>query len=832
MQFNLDLRERAKKPGYLQVFLIALATAAVVFVPFMIYDKGYFLLYGDFNVQQVPFYQLAHRAVKSGDVFWNWNTDLGSNFIASYDFYLLGSPYFWLTLPFPNSLVPYLMGPLLILKFASAATTSYAFFKRFLKRPEAAIIGGMLYAFSGFSIFNIFFNHFHEPMIFFPLLLVALEETVVNKRRGWLALAVFINLTVNYFFFIAEVIVCLIYFVLRVLSKEWRISLKTFLFMALEAILGFAMGMLLFLPSALVVLMNPRTEKHIGGWNALIYWDKYRPIHIIASFLFPPDLPARPNFAPESKAQWASLGAWLPLFGMTGLIAFMQSTSHKSWLKRIITLLFIFAFVPFLNQVFYMLNEAYYARWFYMLVLMIILGSMQALENKKTDWERAIRWSLAATLGFALPIAFFMKEKSKIDVFATLRDNDLSFALNMIVSKMGLSAYPDRLWIYLAIAMLCIFLLAIMLRFIKINGTKHAYPLIMSGVIVFSVLCSCYFITVGKNLSYNSRTFIRPYALNGGKDIDIPEKEAQNYRIDVYKSMDNIAMFWGLPSINAFHSIVPNSVMEFYPEVGVERGVATRPEVQYYALRSFLGVRWLFDEVGDKSVFGDPEGTETLMPGYTYYGRENGFDIWENDYWVPYGFTFNSYITKKEYQRLTELERTQMLLKAIVLEPEQVSRYGHLIEELDYSHSDFAFSYSPSSYDDEGTEIEDGYSNYYRDCLARKATAASEFTRDKNGFKAKISLEKANLVFFAVPWEEGWSAQVDGEPAAVERVDTGFMAVLAPQGEHTITFKYMPPGLKAGLYISLVAWLLFAAYFIIINGYAKKIISNLKGNTR
>ena len=67
----------------LSTFLFALLTAAAFFVPFMVLNEGYFLFYGDFNVQQIPFYQLAHEAVKSGNIFWNWHTDLGANFIGS-----------------------------------------------------------------------------------------------------------------------------------------------------------------------------------------------------------------------------------------------------------------------------------------------------------------------------------------------------------------------------------------------------------------------------------------------------------------------------------------------------------------------------------------------------------------------------------------------------------------------------------------------------------------------------------------------------------------------------------------------------------------------------
>ena len=101
-----------------RAFGIGFLVALLFFLPFMIYDNGYFLFYGDYNVQQVPFYRMCHDAVRRGNIGWSWTTDLGANFIGSYSFYLLGSPFFWLTIPFPSEAVPYLMGPLLILKFA------------------------------------------------------------------------------------------------------------------------------------------------------------------------------------------------------------------------------------------------------------------------------------------------------------------------------------------------------------------------------------------------------------------------------------------------------------------------------------------------------------------------------------------------------------------------------------------------------------------------------------------------------------------------------------------------------------------------------------------
>ena len=46
----------------LRAFLYGLGISLIFFLPFIIFDNGYFLFYGDFNVQQVPFYQMCHDA--------------------------------------------------------------------------------------------------------------------------------------------------------------------------------------------------------------------------------------------------------------------------------------------------------------------------------------------------------------------------------------------------------------------------------------------------------------------------------------------------------------------------------------------------------------------------------------------------------------------------------------------------------------------------------------------------------------------------------------------------------------------------------------------------
>ena len=626
---RLRFPEKASS-NYWRAFLYGIGIALVFFLPFIIWDNGYFLFYGDFNVQQVPFYQMCHDAIRSGNIGWSWTTDLGANFIGSYTFYLLGSPFFWLTLPFPSEAVPYLMGPLLILKFGCASLTGFIYLKRYVRTPDYAVLGGLLYAFSGFSVYNIFFNHFHEAIIVFPLLLWSLDEYMATKRRGVFALLVFASCFMNYYFFVGQVVFCVIYFFLRLAVKDWRIGLRDFALLACEAVLGLLCSCVLLIPTVLCVIQNPRIDNPPNGWSALLYSWNQRYVHILECFFFPPDIPARPNFTPDSEAKWASLGAWLPLFSMTGVFATMQAR-RKSWVKTLLPILFLMAFVPVLNSAFQMFNSGYYARWFYMLTLMMSLATVTALENPRADWKRAIKWTLGFTLGIALPIGLMVQTGANGDGETV---------------SIGLEAYPSRFWAYVAIALLSLLLLTFLMkdyplrrlrqelskrkgRFFfprRFNGerTKRFVRYCMCGVAVITVVYSLYFITLGKTQSSDNHIHMIPYSLNGGKDLGI---DTSDCRIDVYDGMDNQAMFFQMPTIQAFHSIVPGSVMEFYPTIGIQRDVATRPDVKYYGLRGLTSCRWLLDPTTSGGTF-EQDGSMSVRATALISGKTSISSPW------------------------------------------------------------------------------------------------------------------------------------------------------------------------------------------------------------
>lgn len=779
-----------QKEKRLSTFLIALLIGACLFVPYIILSEGYFTFYGDFNAQQIPFYMHCHEMVRSGKFFWDFGTDLGANFIGSYSFYLLGSPFFWLIVPFPTFVVPYLIGPLLIIKFALCALTGYLYIRRFTRTPRAAQIGALLYAFSGFSVYNIFFNHFHEAFIVFPLLLLSVELFLTENKRFFFALMVCLCAITNYFFFFGMVVFVIIYFFVRLFSKAISVTPARFIAFVFEAVLGLLLSAAILLPAISAILTNSRVSDTLMGWNALMYGKEQIYGNILQCFFFPPDIPARPVFFPGAEVKWSSLGGWLPLFSMTGVFVWFFN-KKKNWLKRMIGICIFMALVPILNSAFYAFNASYYARWFYMPILLMCLATSICVEDTKIDWNDGYKWTLGITIAVSLVIGLFPQ-----------KDGDGNISLGLF-SNNQTTDYMVRYWVACAIAIISLIIFGIILRFIRRNP-KAFYRSSVVLIAIISIIYGNVFIATGRLHSHEVKEMMIDSLIEGEVTLDGNPDE---FRIDVFDGVDNTGMYLGYSSINCFHSVVPASIMDFYEYIGIERSVGSRPDTKYPALRSLLSVKYLLNPKSQTSFVNEESG-EAEMYGFSYLKTDGNYYVYENENYVPYGFSYDYYISYDYLEDYIDTQRVNMMLKGVLLSDEQIKKYGHLmrnIEDIEYDYLQNEMSTTLSLTDEDITY----------DCEQLKATAATSFKTDKNGFTAEVNREKESLVFFSIPYDKGWSATVNGKEATIEKVNVGFMAVVVPEGDSVIRFNYETPGLITGLGVTIGTALIMLIYLII-----------------
>ena len=96
-----NTRPHAQRRFFAAAFGLSALAGALFILPFSFHNGGFFYLGSDFVEQQVPFWSYCIDAVKRGDIFWTPGLDLGTGFTGAFSFYVLGSPFFWLSLIFP-----------------------------------------------------------------------------------------------------------------------------------------------------------------------------------------------------------------------------------------------------------------------------------------------------------------------------------------------------------------------------------------------------------------------------------------------------------------------------------------------------------------------------------------------------------------------------------------------------------------------------------------------------------------------------------------------------------------------------------------------------------
>ena len=778
----LTPRGQSHKKFWQAVGLCAL-TAAIFFLPFYILDGGFFHYAGDFNSQQITFYRYMNGFVKGAGYpdsafagaphnTFSWATDLGSGVMNAYSFYLYGSPFFWLSMLLPQSWLPYMMVPLLVLKFGVAGGGAFLYLRRYVKNENYAVLGACLYALSGFAVYNVFFNHFVDVVALFPYLLWALDEAIYENRHGLFAFWVAVNLLNNYFFFVGQVIFLCIYFVCKLTAKDFRLTGRKFGHLLWESVLGVAMGCLLLFPAVLSLLQNPRTIDLSSGWGFLTYAKVQQYLAILLSWILPPDSPYLTSVWSEGVIKWTSMTAYLPLCSLAGAMAYWRSRKADSK-KRIVAVCAVCALVPVLNSAFYALNSSYYARWYYMPTLILAAMTVNALDDPDVDLDapaRGIGWIMLATLVFAV---------------VPVRDDTTG------TWSFGVLKNPEQFFVVLGFGLLGLALYRYLCGIWRQNS-RFAQRM-TAAVLVFACVFSMVHIGIGKFGQWHTDSDLVEQDTNALQlKNDLPEGD---YRIDTYKIHDNIGMWLDKSCLQYFGSTAAPSILSFYPGLGVKRDVRSEPEITNYALRGLLSVEYLITTPEKRESFEDEADA-----GWTYLADVDGYTLYHNDNYVPMGFTYDYYVTKATYEASVKTLRSNLLLRALVLEDEDVKAYGQYLTELPDAMLDDLH-----------------YDSYTQDCADRRAHSCSVFQMNNAGFHAEITLDKTNLVFFSVPYDDGFTAYVNGEKTDILRVDEGLMAVLCPAGASSIDFVYQAAGLSASRVVTAMAipvWVVYVACFV------------------
>jgi hypothetical protein len=80
--------------------------------------------------------------------------------------------------------------------------------------------------------------------------------------------------------------------------------------------------------------------------------------------------------------------------------------------------------------------------------------------------------------------------------------------------------------------------------------------------------------------------------------------------------------------------------------------------------------------------------------------------------------------------------------------------------------------------------------------------------------RAQTESPASNFLVVSDTWYPGWRALVDGQPAAIYRVNSTFRGVVVPAGQHEVRMEYIPDGLLIGGVFSVLGLVVVAVCWI------------------
>ena len=175
---------------------------------------------GDYALQTYAFYSQGYHIfwdfVKTGEYpLFDFSNYLGANYLGTQSFYYVFSPLFYLLCLCPEPLLYQGIFFHLVFKFALGGFFMYLLLKKYFHVSyKMSILGGIIYAMSGWALYYLWF-HFGDVMAFFPLFIMGIERVLKERKGGLLTAATALCALANYFFIVNFLIFGVFYAIYR-----------------------------------------------------------------------------------------------------------------------------------------------------------------------------------------------------------------------------------------------------------------------------------------------------------------------------------------------------------------------------------------------------------------------------------------------------------------------------------------------------------------------------------------------------------------------------------------------------------------------------------------
>ena len=838
--------------------------------------------------------------------FFDFNSAYGANLIPMLNLFDgFGDPLTLLSVFFPAKYAEFGYSAVLILRIYLVGVAFSAFCFYMKKRMSHTLIGAVVYVFCGYLLVaGIRHPAFITPMIYFPLLVLGLDK-IIKKEKPYIFIVTLCLAFINgYYFAYVSTLLLVVYAIIRFFSRYKTHRVKAFIQVVLRSVAFYATGMLMscviLLPAVCGFLNSVRTS---GSKLAGSLWHHESMARYMKLFA--------DTFSVGKSGDRLGLSVFVFL---AILVLFVKKTSGRPALRSLkigVLVGLVFLYVPFFGYV------------------------ANAFSYLSGRWTFTLSFFLAFATVYMMPYLLKLSRKEQIVC-------SLGFAGFAAFSLFGNKVFG----FYNIIALVCMAVTYAVLLLLQPPKEHKMTPLIKNIGAAVCLMLVCMNIVLNTQLLYRPSKidYVSDFLYNNQTMDGIEDspyntvkpflKADEYYRVDTPERFANVPMVLGVPGLQTLYSIfdrktsetlidLQNSGTRFQSSLlGLNQRATlnTLASVKYFVAqkgRDEESVPYGYTKIGAKTIEKDRYRTDPDTNGLLHTVKPTEYEIYENQYALPVGYTYASYITSEDYEKLSVLEKQEALLQSIVLE-EEIPDYPkgapaftsesissavkstdsvmiegkNVVVEKDSGSITLSFKGRPESetylsiigFDINGTgqgamslfastgkrETEAnfhadenhigfrrkdaylnlGYSEQAQDTVkitfpkagtyhldgfeiycqpmnhyAQQATKLGEeplenIVVQNNKVTGRVELSADKILCIGLASRAGWTAFVDGKKAPLYAANGMHMALPLTKGQHDIELCYRPPGLTAGIVLSVVGVLLLIGIVVF---YRRKI---------
>lgn len=574
---------------------------------------------------------------------WDMSFGYGADILTTLHYYTIGDPLNLLSVFVPVKYTEYLYIFLILLRYYLAGC-AFILYCQVMKKDQAmSVIGALVYVFCGFSLVaGVRHPYFLNPMIYLPLILIGVEKIYRHQSPAFFMIMICISAVSNFYFFYMLVIFTILYAILRFFDyyhedyiKNIFKNLGCFLVYGVTSIM---MAGIIFIPVVLLFLNTSRSQD--SAYIPLLYSFKY----YIQLFLG--------GTSTLSNSYWSYKG----FAGITVIcwILMMLDSKQKLSLKLGWVCLTLGLCIPFFGS---MMNGFSYVtnRWIFgyaLLISYIVVCTLPSLFH--LNFKTFVIVLIGVILYCAIGFCFQDIRQMSFYVLCVI------LALIMAVIFMY-SLFYHHGYARIARSLMYISLVVIVMVNVCINAKlRYDDPYGEHYVSEFLDLKQGY-----HQLYENRHTLIQ--AIN----------DPSFYRIDEYSGgkmwLRNASLQLHQSSLAFFYSLGSGYTSQYFEEMGNINVLSS----------SYTGVnyRTFLETLASNKYFISLKDFRSIVPyGYQKLNIDSSdFDIYENQYSLPLGYTYSSSITQQDYEAMTPLQRQEALLQSVYIQDPKVTYPKHQI---------------------------------------------------------------------------------------------------------------------------------------------------------